>query len=127
MSRKWSRLDPPRTVFVRDRVEEVGWDGRDYIYDLLRLERYLDEGVHSMAAIDLGGLKSLYPAEARCIHEELKEGRVTPASEWAARKERAQKREEDRLAAMLAAEEAEERAFWIRISAAAGDERAPGR
>ena len=127
MSRKWSRLDPPRTVFVRDRVAEVGWDGRDYIYDLLRLERYIDEGVHSMAAIDLGGLKSLYPAEARCIHEELKDGRVTPASEWAARKQRAQKREEDRLAAMLAEEEAEERAFWSHLSDAILEERARGR
>lgn len=127
MPRKWSRLGLPRTAFVRDRAEEAGWDGRDYVYDLLRLERYIDEGVHSMAAIDLKGLRSLYPAEAQCILAELKEGRVTPASEWAARKEQAQKREDDRLAAMLAEEEAEERAFWAHLSDAILAERARGR
>lgn len=116
-------LDEIKTRFVRDRIRETPWDGRQHAYDLHLIEKLLSGESLGWAFHMAGGPTRLYaanPAEAECIRLELKEGRyvdretfhrnkVTFAATWRARRQaqeeraaadeaaRRRQRDEDRL------------------------------
>lgn len=82
MEASWHDPGVPRTQFVRDRLTETSWEDRQYIDDLLCLERCMVYG---------GGIRSAYigvslPVETAAIREEIKEGVYLPPKEFHARK-----------------------------------------
>lgn len=121
---KWhAGLEPPRTRFVRDRIAES--DDREYIYDLLQLERMYKPG-HLAWNIATGYLnhqfKRAYPVECEAIYAELNDGLyMDPAAFRVAQKAQREgaARNQALAEAALREEEAKrqqsERAFWERI------------
>ncbi len=127
-------LDEIKTRFVRDRVREVSWKERQYIYDLRLIERIFSGPALGFAFGMSGAPKRLhaaYPAESECIRLEIREGRyVDPDSfhenraaftaDWAAERQaqaeraasdeaaRQRRRDEDRLAELR-----QERDTWL--------------
>lgn len=82
MEASWHDPGAPRTQFVRDRLAETSWEDRQYIDDLMCLERCMVYG---------GGIRSSYigrslPVETAAIREEIKEGVYLATEEFHARK-----------------------------------------
>jgi hypothetical protein len=113
----WSpMLEPPKTQFVRDRIAEVGDEGRGYIYDLLRLERLATDPSWGLGGgYQFGTLQRVYPVEQEAIWAELREGRYMDPDTF--RRRQAELRNRPDPAAEEAAKEAAlEQEFWDRIT-----------
>lgn len=81
MEHSWHDPGAPQTQFVRDRLSEATWQDRQYIDDLLCLERCMVHG---------GGIRSAYigvslPVETAAIRAEIKEGVYLSPAEFHAR------------------------------------------
>lgn len=93
-------LDEIETRFLRDRIGEISWERREYVYDLHLIEELLS-GARMGWAFHMSGrpkrLFTTYPAEAECIRLAIEEGHyVAPerfhqkrkdlAADWEARR-----------------------------------------
>lgn len=68
-----------RTQFVRDRLRETRWEDREYIQQLMGLERIVSQGGprNSAARLVYERLVRRYPVEHGAILSELHRGEVT--------------------------------------------------
>jgi len=109
----WSpMLELPKTQFVRDRIAEVGDQGRGYISDLLRLERLATHPSWGLAGgYQFGTLKRAYPVEQAAIWAEWRDGRYMDPDTFR-RRQAERQRQPDPDAVARAEEAAQEQAFW---------------
>ena len=108
-----------KTQFIRDRIKETAFRERQYIYQLLWLERIIFRGGPTQWAEGMayGKMKEDYPLEAEAIERELQEGKQTTLEEFKAlqdkrRRELGIEQEEWRL--FEEKRESEELQQWLR-------------
>lgn len=116
-----------KTQFVKDRILETSWKDRDYIYCLIRLERYIARGGAKSFAegMALWNYTDKCPLEYDCIKKEMRDGLYASPEEFrelvagrkrekaaeARREEQRRRIEEQRRRA----EEDEERRQWLEL------------
>ena len=73
-----------RTQFVRDRLRETRWEDREYIQQLMGIERILSQGGprNSAARLVYERLVRRYPVEHGAIFSELHRGELTSDSHF---------------------------------------------
>jgi predicted nucleotidyltransferase len=73
-----------RTQFVRDRLRETRWEDREYIQQLMGIERILSQGGprNSAARLVYERLVRRYPVEHGAIFSELHRGELTSDSDF---------------------------------------------
>ena len=79
-----------KTQFIRDRIKETAFGERQYIHQLLWLERIIFRGGPTQWAEGMayGKMKKDYPLEAEAIGRELQEGKQTTTEEFRAWQEK---------------------------------------
>jgi len=85
-----SNLNEAKTQFIRDRLKETAFDERQYIYQLMWLERIIFRGGPTQWAEGMAYFKMNkdYPLEAEAIKRELQEGELTTTEEFKALEEK---------------------------------------
>jgi|GEM_PF-591114 len=108
-----------KTQFIRDRIKETAFRERQYIYQLLWLERIIFRGGPTQWAEGMAyhAMTHDYPIEAEAIRRELQEGKLTAREEFKGLQEKRRRelgieQEEWRLTAEK--RESEELQEWLR-------------
>lgn len=110
----WSatNLREPKSEYVQERLEGCSWENREYIEDLLRIERYALEGASGMAdGLKSQQIKSEYPRAWEEIHLELNPDKLEERRQR--REERRQRREQFRERKRRKLEAAKE--YWVEL------------
>jgi len=104
-----------KSNFVKEKIKNSSWKDRDYIEDLMFIEKSITEGIGGWAGnMKLHGLKSRYKKEYHKIFEELDPKGYKKYLKEKTKEEEQEKKEMKEFEKQEKEEEEEEKEDWVK-------------